>query len=158
MNIKVEYVPLNQCKDRFLYHIISRNLSYGIYDEKNKGFIGIRHKFGYDYLFTEYHYDIGPPFGTVKPQTELIKIPDDLDLRESFDTIDSKSKRFVDFDKPIKEGGKGWFYSDTGESDKNINPIRINNDKLFEYLTTFHKILKCNNQMFTTNILTTHFK
>jgi len=132
--IKVNYLPLNKCKDRYLYQINSRNLSYGIYNEKTKGFIGIRNKFRQDYLFTEYHYDNGPPFGTVFPKKELGKIPDNLELKETLNTIDHKSKRPVDFDKPISEGGRGWFYKDTGESDKNIRPIAVNNDKLFEYL------------------------
>jgi len=63
----------------------SRNLSYGIYNEKTKGFIGIRNKFRQDYLFTEYHYDNGPPFGTVFPKKELGKIPDNLELKESLE-------------------------------------------------------------------------
>lgn len=134
--MKIKYIPLNDCKDRCLYQINSRNLSYGIYNEQTKGFIGIRNKFGHDYLFTEYHYDNGPPFGTVFPKKELIKIPDDLELKETLGTIDEKSKRSVKFDKPISEGGKGWLYEDNGESDRNIRPIAISNDKLFEYLNS----------------------
>ena len=102
-------MPLDECKDRYLYQINSRNLSRGVYNEQTKGFIGIRNKFGDDYLFTEYHYDIGPSFGgTVFPKKELGKIPDDLELKETLDTIDEKSKRPVKFDKPISEGGQGW--------------------------------------------------
>jgi len=134
MNIKVDYIPLNDCKDRFLYQINSRNLSYGVYNEETKGFVGIRNKFGENYLFTEYHYDIGSPCGTVFPKKELIKIPDDFSPYSTLEVIDDKSKRPIKFDKPIFEGGKGWFYKDTGESDKNISPISIENDKLFEFL------------------------
>ena len=134
MNIKVDYIPLDDCKDRFLYQINSRNLSYGVYNEETKGFVGIRNKFGNNYLFTEYHYDTGSPFGTVFPKKELIKIPDDLSTCTNLGVIDDKSKRSIKFDKPIFEGGKGWFYQDTGESDKNISPISIDNDKLFEFL------------------------
>jgi hypothetical protein len=139
MNINVDYIPLDQCKDRFLYQINSRNLSYGVYNEENKGFVGIRNKFGEDYLFTEYHYNNGMPHGTVFPKKELTKIPDDLSIKVQLGTIDEKSKRPVQFDyfKTISEGGKGWFYTDTGESDKNIRPLAIENDKLFEYLKTF---------------------
>ena len=145
MNIKVEYIPLDQCKDRFLYKINSRNLSYGVYSEETKEFVGIRNKFGEDYLFTEYHYDTGPPFGTVFPKKELIKIPDDLSLKVQIGTIDEKSKRTVKFDKPIFQGGKGWFYEDTGESDKNISPVAIENDKLFEFLKSFQETTKNDN-------------
>jgi len=135
--MKIHYIPLSECKNRYLYRIHSRNLSYGIYNEKTEGFIGIRNKFGDDYLFTEYHYDIGMPYGTVFPKQELFKIPDDLELIETLGTIDNKSKRSVEFDKPIREGGKGWFYSDTGESDKDIHPTAVPNEKLFEFLKGF---------------------
>lgn len=132
--MKVKYLPLNECKDRHLYQIHSRNLSYGVYNEQTKGFIGIRNKFGDNYLFTEYHRDADPTFGTVFPKKELGRIPDDLELKETLGTIDNKSKRPVEFDKPISEGGKGWFYADTGEGDKNIMPIAVSNIKLFEFL------------------------
>lgn len=47
-----------------LYRIRSRNLPYGVYDGLG-GFIGIRQKFGTTFLFAEYDWDDGPPFGTV---------------------------------------------------------------------------------------------
>lgn len=137
--MKVNYIPLSDCKDRYLYLINSRNLSYGVYNDQTKGFVGIRNKFGDNYLFTEYHYDNGLPFGTVFPKKELIKIPDEIELKETLGTIDHKSKRVVEFDKPVREGGKGWFYKDTGESDKNIIPISVNNGKLFDFLISQQK-------------------
>jgi len=66
-------IPLPVCLLSFfryyspLYLINSRNLSHGVYDEKVKGFIGIRTKYKYVYLFTEFHWDTGPPYGTAKP-------------------------------------------------------------------------------------------
>ena len=132
--MKTEYIAITDCKHRHLYQIHSRNLSYGIYNEETKGFIGIRNKFGDNFLFTEYHYDIGSPFGTVRPKKELGKIPESLELKEYLGSIDYNSKRPVDFDEPVAEGGKGWFYIDSGESDSNIEPVAVNNEKLFEYL------------------------
>lgn len=55
--------PLNLVT-RGIYRIHSRNLDVGVYDG-NEGFIGIREKFGATYLFTEYAWEQGPPFGTV---------------------------------------------------------------------------------------------
>jgi len=62
-----DFIPLEECKDRHLYHIKARNFRLGIYDEAQKEFIGIRTKFGSRYLAGEYHWDTGPPHGTVKP-------------------------------------------------------------------------------------------
>lgn len=132
--MKIHYIPLSECKNRYLYRIHSRNLSYGIYNEKTEGFIGIRNKFGDDYLFTEFHRDNKSAGGTVYPKKEYGKIPDDLELKEFLHTIDGITKRKVVFDKPVFEGGKGWVFEDTGESDNSIQPIAVHNTKLFEFL------------------------
>jgi hypothetical protein len=50
---------------RGIYQIHSRNLDIAVYDGR-EGFIGIREKFGSTYLFTEYAWEQGPPFGTVR--------------------------------------------------------------------------------------------
>lgn len=80
----IDYIKLEDCKKGFLYKIFSRNLSHGVFDGST-GFIGIRNKFGCDYLFTEYHWDTGPPFGTVHPKIKICKIPDNILLIESDD-------------------------------------------------------------------------
>lgn len=61
-----------------LYRIRSRNLSYGVYDG-NGGFIGIREKFGALYLFTEYDYDQGAPYGTVRVVEDLGPVPEGVE-------------------------------------------------------------------------------
>lgn len=68
-------IPVGECKPGWLYQLNSRNLDYGVYDESQKGFIGIRVKFGAKYLFTEYHWDTGPPFGTAMPIKEMRPCP-----------------------------------------------------------------------------------
>ena len=132
------YIPLEKCKDRFLYRIHSRNLEFGVYSEREKGFIGIRQKFGSEYLFTEYHWDTGAPCGTVKPQEELYLIPEDLILNESLGTKDQTTGRLIEFDKPIKDGGRGWYYLDAKDElikdNINIRPVTIHNDDLFNFL------------------------
>jgi hypothetical protein len=127
-------IPLQDCEDRFAYKIYSRNLIFGVFNVKNSGFIGIREKFGEEYLFTEYHYDTGSPFGTVTPKEKLIKAPDDIELREILCTQDKITGREVLFDKPISEGGKGWYFEDTGESTQNIVPVSVSNKKLFDWI------------------------
>lgn len=69
---KVEkYLALNDCRDGYLYHIAARNASVGIFWKKKDGFILLRHMLSHTYLFTEYHWDTGEPFGTVKPLSEI---------------------------------------------------------------------------------------
>lgn len=70
---KTKHIRLEDCKHSYLYRIYSRNLSFGVFHKKSSGFIGIREKFGYEYLFTEYHFDTGAPYGTVHPLEELEK-------------------------------------------------------------------------------------
>src|SRR5579859_7846431 len=70
MNKYVPYIPLSECVERVVYKIHSRNLILGVFDGQS-GFIGIREKFGYEYLFTEYHWDSSPSFGTVRPYEKL---------------------------------------------------------------------------------------
>lgn len=75
-------IPLDECKDRMVYEIHSRNLAVGVFVQDRRGFIGIREKFGSRYLFMEFHYDTGAPFGTVRPIKELTVVPENIPLRE----------------------------------------------------------------------------
>jgi hypothetical protein len=67
----VTYLTKEQCEHGKLYRIHSRNLKIGVYNSRTGGFCGLRTKFGSVYVFEEYHWDNGSPYGTVKPQ-ELI--------------------------------------------------------------------------------------
>lgn len=91
-------IPLSECKHGYLYKIFSRNLRLGVFDSGDNGFIGIREKFGREYLFTEYHWDIGPPFGTVSPKEELEKCPDNIKILE-------------DCELPDEYGDMVWYYN-----------------------------------------------
>lgn len=128
-----EYIKLPDCIVRGVYKISSRNLSYGIFNGKT-GFIGIREKFKERFLFTEYHWD-SPSFATVQPLEYLnITLPDSIPLATGFTPIDEKTGRQVAFDKPIKDGGKGWYFIDNGEADVNIHPLHVENKAMFDFL------------------------
>ena len=120
-----------------MYKLITRNLSFGVFDG-NIRFIGIRTKCGHRFLDTEDHWDTGPPFGTARAEKDIgIDVPEEIILnsRENEGVpVDKITGRDVSFDKPVSEGGKGWFFKDTGESNKNISPIAFENRKLFEFL------------------------
>ena len=82
------YIKMEDLKDGYLYRIHARNGMYGIYKEDSKEFHLSRIKFGDNFLFPEYHYDIGEVneklkrYGTVKPLKEIEKAPFDLHKRE----------------------------------------------------------------------------
>lgn len=69
-NIK-DYISLDECKHSGLYRIYARNFSLGVYNEKKKGFIGIRQKFSMTFLDLEFHWDADDTYGTVKPSEFL---------------------------------------------------------------------------------------
>ena len=122
------------CIPRRLYKLRCRNLTLGVYDGK-EGFIGIRIKFSSRYLFTEYHWDQGPPIGTVHTAIdEGIDLPPHITLCESLGTIDRETGRWVQFDKPIADGGRGWVFSDTDEPSEDIIPVGKANTDLFDWL------------------------
>lgn len=127
-------VPIDACIQGRLYKINCRNLSLGVYDG-NQGFIGIRQKFNSKFLFTEYHWDQGPPHGTVFGVVDTgIDLPEHIALTESPGTIDKSTGRWVKFDKPVDDGGKGWYFADTGEASKDIHPVGKSNTELFDWL------------------------
>lgn len=92
-------IELENCIDGHLYELNSRNLSYGIFTKFNNGFLGIRTKFGHRYLFTEFHWDTGEPFGTASPLKDLGNSPFKLE------STAIEHAYFVGLDKPepIKE-------------------------------------------------------
>ena len=76
-------IPKIDCKDRALYRIRSRNLLFGVYREETGGFLGLREKFGSIYVFEEYHWENGPPYGTVHPLEALSDaLPEEIPLAE----------------------------------------------------------------------------
>lgn len=77
----MDYIPLEECLHGHTYAIRSRNLTFGVFDASVEGFVGVRTKFGSRYLFTEYHYDTGAPFGTARPLVVVEPCPV-ADLRE----------------------------------------------------------------------------
>ena len=127
-------IPMEECIARRVYKIESRNLTVGVYDGK-QGFIGIREKFGHRNLFTEFHWDQGPPFGTVSGQMDTgVDLPNDVALAESLGTVDRITSRPVHFDGPVSEGARGWIFSETDEASEEIHPVGVKNEALFQFL------------------------
>ena len=74
-------ISIEECRNGWLYRIYSRNLNLGIYRQDDCGFVGIRHKMGRRYLFAEFHWDTGEPFGTANPLEAICECPI-VDLHE----------------------------------------------------------------------------
>lgn len=136
-------IDLRDCKDRHVYKINSRNLKIGVFREKTKGFIGIRLKFGNRFLFEEYHWDTGAPYGTTKPIEEIGVLPDSIENKITLKVVDFETKEEVEFDKtetteqlffdgPFRK--KGWYFVKTGKYSKDIRAVSIENEKLFLFL------------------------
>ena len=121
---KKGYIPIEECVDRGIYRIHSRNLEVGAYIAAKAEFIGIREKLGDEYLFGEFHWDTGAPFGTVKPKELLGMVPDDIEVKEHADGYhDYETRRRVELDETPDPDGKytykgtrvkGWYFVDSG--------------------------------------------
>jgi len=127
-------ISLSGCKKRRIYKLLGINLRYGVFDGYR--FIGIRKKFGFRMLDTEDHWDTGPPFGTARAEEDTgIDVPEEIVLRLcEGNIVDKITRKNVAFDRPIFEGGKGWYFIDTGESNADIAPIAFENKRLFDFL------------------------
>lgn len=100
-------ISLADCKPRTIYELYSRNLVVGVFTgEPDGGFVGVRHKAGATYLFTEYHVE-APAFNTVRPLRELGSVPDGIEVREWLgsvcETCGSRRISYVEYFEPL-----GW--------------------------------------------------
>ena len=64
------------------------------------------------------------------------------DIRETVNTIDSVTGKPVEFDKAVSDGGKGWYFVETGEASEKIRPTSVENNALFEYLENKEKNIR----------------
>ena len=64
-------ISIEDCKDGYYYLIDARNADTGVFRSSDNAFIIARHKFGDVFLFPEFHWETGAPYGTAKPELEL---------------------------------------------------------------------------------------
>ena len=68
-------VEIEDCQEGVLYRVRCRNSNCGIWVQAEKGFKIARTKFDNDYLFVEYHWDYGGPFGSARGYEVLEVLP-----------------------------------------------------------------------------------
>ena len=138
-NAKNNLVPKEECLPRGVYEIYSRNLVVGVYRPETGGFIGIREKYGSFYLFEEYHWENGPPYGTVKPFRLITMLPEDIEVKTNMGTLCDKCNKPTEWKADIdKETGAvlsmgKWYYKDTDEEICG-SPVGVSNKKLLDFL------------------------
>ena len=100
------YIPIDKCVNRRLYRIQSRNLTLGVFNSLTNGFFGLRKKFDSIYIFQEYHYDNGPPYGTVFPIEELVdELPSNIQMVRILGEVCENCRKKVDYVR-WPEGGE----------------------------------------------------
>jgi len=95
-----QWIPLEQCKDGWLYHIAARNATLGIYRADKQGFEIRREKLERIYRFVEYHWDweggeilFGKKqLGTAKPIQEIGPSPEFKSEKEFIQYMEKKFK------------------------------------------------------------------
>jgi hypothetical protein len=125
-----QVISYYNCKVGNIYILNSRNLEFGVFTGAGT-FIGLRNKFEDTFLDQELHFERG---GTAQPLYHFGSVPDNIPLTISLGAYDRKTGRTVEFDKPIVDGGKGWYFSDNEVSSRDIMPCSKGNDLLFNYL------------------------
>lgn len=129
----METIPIEKCKNRFLYRVKSRNFKFGVFDKRYSSFIGLAREFRQPCLSEEFHRERKGHLGSVYPKEELEKVPDNLSIDRVVGTFDENTWR------PIKsyvpEGGKEiWYFKDTCVSSEKISPLYLGNRDLLTWL------------------------
>lgn len=132
----MNYISLDKCNDRQAYIIKSRNLECGVFKKNSGGFIGLRAKFGEVFLSEEFHYDKGPPYGTVKPLEALHNLlPENVELCRDLGSICMNclvNCEYMPLAQPTELRGKWQHLADTVCI--NLRPVIRHNLILFGWL------------------------
>lgn len=81
-DVEFRRIPIEECKEGFLYRVHSRNFNYGVFVKSDKrfkkpSFLGVGCNFGKYFIETEFHYDSDDSFGTASPNFLIKECPVD---------------------------------------------------------------------------------
>lgn len=68
-------ISIENCIHGCLYEVDARNFSFGVFNKDERGFIGIRHKFGTKFLDLELYWHANETYGTVIPIKYICDCP-----------------------------------------------------------------------------------
>jgi len=142
----MESIPMPELVDRRVYRIRSRNLVVGAWRAESRGFIGIREKFGHLYLFEEFHYETGAPYGTAHAVEDLdVDVPPEIPMVENLDSLCHAHDRRVEWRTDEPESSKGrWYHLDDGslvDRDQEDWPYSPMNQALFDLMRPFDEAI-----------------
>jgi hypothetical protein len=97
ITVEDEYLKIDDCIHGSLYKIDARNFSLGVYSKIKQGFVGIRYKFGSEYLSIEFHWDTGTPYGTAKPLEYIEECPHEVSdgNKDLFEWLKEKREEYL---------------------------------------------------------------
>jgi hypothetical protein len=86
-----------ECEARRLYRVKARGFDPGIALFNGEDFVGVGHKYGATYVRTEHHWDVGHPFGTVKPLEALdVVLPGEIGTNDKLlDWLKAQEEKFA---------------------------------------------------------------
>jgi hypothetical protein len=136
-------IPLQECENRRLYRVTSRNLRLAVYDVEKRAFIGIREKFSSRFAATEYASERG---GTARPIEALPeRLPDNIELNELRPwTLCGDCKGKIEYrDWEQGEEGNGypgrWIHLASDNTCIAVNPHGVDNEELYTWLEEMEK-------------------
>ena len=123
-----DVIPIESLTVGRVYRLQARNLIYGVWNGKD--FLGIREKFGRRFLD-----GCEVPYATAFPLEDTgIDVPPQIPLKEYLGSYDERTGRETAFDIPVSQGGKGWYFVDTGEASTEIRSVARGNPALYEFM------------------------
>lgn len=91
--LDLPFIGLDDCVNRRLYWVRSRNLEIGVFRAEKRGFLGLRYKFGTCFVDTEFHFQT-EAFNTAYPLKDLgIDLPEEIPLKETLGSVCSNCNK-----------------------------------------------------------------
>jgi hypothetical protein len=127
----MDTIALENCEDRHLYRLRSRNLRIGVFSAPLRGFVGLRTKFDSTFLDVEYHWDADAHHGTACPVVDLgALLPEATVLATDLGTRCQTCGRALTFDVALS---RRWHHVGEGTCSKTF-PVSLGNEVLFTWL------------------------